>query len=487
MAGEAGHEARQGRARVPAYVLPAPERNGGMGGGVGGAVSPGDGGGGGGGGGTVVVITGDRSGYSNGFILANGGTGGNRGTSEQGENGVQGSIYVLNNSSVCVNNTINYPTTQSAMLSQAIIFSQQGFSSAISDDGNTVASGAPGAGSVLVWVRDVNDTWSLQTIITDSGFEEGYSVSLSGNGNILAIGSPGTFSDTVFIWSRSGTIWTLVQAIVGTPDTRFGHSVSLSQDGTVLVVGASVGGNIGQGSVDVWTFDGSIWNQQLANYVPPSSVGSVSAIGTSVYMSSSGTSFIVGGPSDTSVGVAWIVNQASLSWTNTPTSVLLTPSNPSGSGNQFGSSVSISGNGLTCIVGARLDNSSMGASWIFRYNGSNWIEQVKLVGTNGSSFATQGASVSISRNGLVVAVGGPGDNTFIGAVWIFALEYGTWSQKAKLIGSGNTPPTSSQGNSSALSQDGRTLVEGGNIDNSANGSVWIFVAPEVIDCGCSGS
>ena len=51
---------------------------------------------------------------------------------------------------------------------------------------------------------------------------------------------------------------------------------------------------------------------------------------------------------------------------------------------------------------------------------------------------SQGQSVSVSADGSTIAWGGNGDNSGVGAVWVFVLNptSGTWVQQAKLVGTG---------------------------------------------------
>src|SRR5262245_7343503 len=91
----------------------------------------------------------------------------------------------------------------------------------------------------------------------------------------------------------------------------------------------------------------------------------------------------------------------------------------------------------------------------------------KLVG-NGAvgTLVQQGRSVALSRGGNTAIVGGHGDNSYAGAVWVFTRGGGGWSQQGpKLIGNGAVG-NASQGFWVALSADGNTAIAGGFSDNS---------------------
>jgi hypothetical protein len=140
-----------------------------------------------------------------------------------------------------------------------------------------------------------------------------------------------------------------------------------------------------------------------------------------------------------------------------------------------GYSVALSTDGNTMAVGGYGDDSNIGAVWIYVRSGSSWIQQgSKLVGSDAIGGSFQGGSVSLSGDGNTLAVGGYGDDNNIGAVWIFTRTNGTWTQQdTKLIGEG-AEGTANQGNSVSLSEDGNTLAFGGYNDEIGIGAVWVF-------------
>jgi hypothetical protein len=149
----------------------------------------------------------------------------------------------------------------------------------------------------------------------------------------------------------------------------------------------------------------------------------------------------------------------------------------SGTAPQQGTSVAASGDGNTVIVGGPGDidpttGAQVGAAWIFTRTNGVWSQQgAKLVGTGA---AQQGTSVAISADGNTVLIGGPADNASIGAAWVFTRTNGVWSQDGqKLIGTDAAGPAS-QGTAVALSADGNTAIIGGPNDNGENGAVWFW-------------
>ena len=140
---------------------------------------------------------------------------------------------------------------------------------------------------------------------------------------------------------------------------------------------------------------------------------------------------------------------------------------------QQGTSVALSADGDTAIVGARADSKYQGAAWVFVRSRGMWSQQGnKLVGSMAVAPSSQGDSVALSADGSTLILGGPGDESDRGAFWTFIRSGGVWTQKGvKTVGS----PT--QG-AVAVSADGTTVIMGGSHDNSYVGAAWVFTAAD---------
>src|ERR1019366_7345306 len=140
-----------------------------------------------------------------------------------------------------------------------------------------------------------------------------------------------------------------------------------------------------------------------------------------------------------------------------------------------GTSVSVSADGNTAIVGGYVDNSGVGAAWIWTRSGGVWTQQgTKLVGSGSVGSADQGVSVSLSADGNTAIVGGYVDNSDAGAAWVWTRSAGVWTQQGtKLVGSGAVG-NAVQGRSVSLSADGNTAIMGGPGDNGGAGAAWVW-------------
>jgi hypothetical protein len=253
-----------------------------------------------------------------------------------------------------------------------------------------------------------------------------------------------------------------------------GWSVAISGDGTTAIVGGPFD-KYSDGAADgaAWVFTGSsgTWSQQGSKLVGTGAAGAAHQ-GWSVAISGDGTTAIVGGPEDNAgVGAAWVLARSSGTWSQQGEK--LVGAGAVGAAQQ-GSSVAISADGNTATVGGPHDNSGVGATWVFTRSGGVWSQQgSKLVGSDAAGAALQGQSVGISGDGNTLIVGGCGDDSFAGAAWVFTRSGGVWSQQGgKLVGTGAVRPAN-QGSSVAISEDGTTAIVGGPTDNSI-GAAWVF-------------
>jgi hypothetical protein len=97
-------------------------------------------------------------------------------------------------------------------------------------------------------------------------------------------------------------------------------------------------------------------------------------------------------------------------------------------------------------------------------------ELAKLVATDAVADHELGAAVAI--DGSTVVAGAEGDNSWMGAAYVFVQSAGTWSQQAKLIASG-TPSVEVFGQSVSISGD--TIVVGADDSISTAGAAYVFV------------
>jgi len=373
---------------------------------------------------------------------------------------------------------------------------------ALSDDGSTLAVGAPfeasgatgidgnqdddstyGAGAVYVFTREL-DRWVQQAYIkaSNTGLTDnfGYAVELSADGGTLAVsayfeagattGINGNQNDdsipqagAVYVFTRNAATWSQ-QAYIKASNTgeaargdefgdgdQFGFSLSLSGDGDTLAVSAI-------------TEDGGVRG-------------------------------IDGDQSDnslTSAGAVYLFARAGNVWTQ---QAYVKPTNP-GAGDLFGYSVSLSADGSLLAVGAYDEDGSLagtnelqddelpgaGAVYVFSRNRNEWNQTAYLKASNAERGDSLGVAVEISADGNTLAAAALDEDseatginsasspdreadTSTGAVYVFSRNRGSWSQQAYLKAS-NTGRNDWFGSRLTLSADGDTLAVGAQLEDS---------------------
>jgi len=362
---------------------------------------------------------------------------------------------------------------------------QEGFSIAVSADGNTAIVGGPqdydGEGAAWIYTRNSSGAWTQQgSKLVGTGNTGlaglGLSVAISADGNTAIVGGWSDNNDVGAVWvfTRSGGTWSQQGGkLVGSGNIGQSHqgwSISLSADGNTFIVGApeddprlSINGNTGA----AWVFvrSGGIWSQQGNKLVGAGAVGSAYQ-GGAVALSADGNTAIVTGAADNNgQGAAWVYTRSGATWSQQG-SKLVSPGS-----NGLGQSVSLSADGNTALIDIH----------VFTRSGGIWSQQGDLLsGTGHVGSPNPGGKVSLSADGNTVIVGVSADNNSVGAVWVFTRSGNTWSQQgSKLVATGYTG-LAQQGWSVSLSANGNTALIGGPNAGGGRGGAWVYTIPSTI-------
>jgi hypothetical protein len=147
-----------------------------------------------------------------------------------------------------------------------------------------------------------------------------------------------------------------------------------------------------------------------------------------------GDRLAIGAVNAASVGAVYVFGRNEQGWEEETT---LRPSGETTNAS-FGNSVDIDGD--TLVVGSPRDQEGVvdvGAAYLFRYVDGLWQIEARLVASDGAAGDRFGESVSIGGDRL--AIGAPnrdagGDD--VGAVYIFGLANGEWTEEAMLVAEG---------------------------------------------------
>jgi hypothetical protein len=276
------------------------------------------------------------------------------------------------------------------------------------------------------------------------------------------------------------------------PEGHLGRSAALSSDGGTLVVGAPQDGG---GAVYVFSREGSTWKQE-ARLTPgeitsgqgacqPSSCPVEEcgeepqageepvecAFGSSVALSADGDTALVGDPSETGgPGSAWVFTRSEDGQWARAGSLVGEDTHWEG---RFGRSVALTPDGTMALIGDPSSLSERGSAWVFTREGSTWTRGPALTDEEASPLAHFGRTVALSSDGSTALVGGPGDAKDTGAVWQFSRSGGAWLQHSKLTAPGGAT-RERFGKSLALSEDGATALIGAPGAEEGRGAVWTF-------------
>lgn len=219
-------------------------------------------------------------------------------------------------------------------------------------------------------------------------------------------------------------------------DSKFGHSVSVSLDGTVALVGApNYGASIdnpyeGPGAAYVYRYKNGSWKKSAV--LRGTNVLGNARLGYSVWISPDGKTGFVGGKEDNNgLGAVWVYD---LTGSSPKQQGKLLPSDANGAA-RFGQSISSSKTGDRVVIGGSEDAGSMGASWIFERKNGKWAQiGSKIVGVGGvGGYQAQGYSLSMKWAGDGFVTGAPWDNDYRGSAFVFERSSnGNWVQKIRL-------------------------------------------------------
>jgi FG-GAP repeat len=308
----------------------------------------------------------------------------------------------------------------------------------------------------------------------------GDSVAMAGNTIVAAEAKDGQSDEhpteiDVFVepssgWGGSGALVATLSA--GTSADDFGGipgSLSISSDGSVVVVGApdtQVGANAEQGVAYVFQRPPGGWSGALGPAATLKNSGGSNGdqFGSSVAISPDGTTAVMGVPQEGSGGtgngqVDVYARGSSWASSSTPSAVL---SDSSLSGAEFGSAVGIGG--TTIAATAPNANGTTGQTDVFVRPGASWqsasTPAAELEPDGSTSDDNFGHDLAISSSGNLIAVGAPNRSQSQGAVYVYQLSAPTWQGHVSQSATLLGPTGTAGGSGGSLAISGTTVLAG---------------------------
>jgi len=341
---------------------------------------------------------------------------------------------------------------------------------------------------IALTTLSVNAQWNQIGTDIDgevAGDWSGYVVSSNGDGSVIAIGArenDGSFTNAghVRVFENNGGSWTQIGSDIDgeAAGDYSGSSLSINDDGTILAIGAP--GNNGNGNnsghvrvyenlAGTWTqigndIDGETLSNESGSSVSISNDGKIVAIGAIINDNTNGND----------AGHVRVYMNIAGTWTQVGSDI-----DGESTGDKSGHSVSINGDGSIVAIGAKFNNSGgVDNGHVRVYQNINDVWTQLGVDINGEhSNDNSGHSISLSNDGLTLAIGSPGsDDNGNGSGNARVFRYNTgWTQLGSNIS--GTGSTNYAGISISLSDDGNKVAVGssGNSDAGSNsGHVRIY-------------
>lgn len=267
-------------------------------------------------------------------------------------------------------------------------------------------------------------------------YERIFALAVAINGDRAIVTNPCSTDIACYGWAyvyrRQGTQWLQEAQLFGSDapvDDRFGWSVSMSGDR------AAIGDIFGLaqyvGCAYVFRREGTAWIRE--DQLVASDTAFSDYFGNSVSISDNlvivGAPYHPDGPS--TVGAAYVFRREGTEWVQE--AKLL--ASDAADDDFFGRSVSISGQ--FAVVGAPGNDDagfSSGSAYVFRREGMVWIEEAKLTAPDAAAFDIFGVSIFLDGNHLVVGaanvdLSGASD---VGAAFLFQRTETGWDLKSKI-------------------------------------------------------
>ncbi|MEM7277474.1 MAG: hypothetical protein AAF385_05045 [Pseudomonadota bacterium] len=343
-------------------------------------------------------------------------------------------------------------------------------SSSLGVDQDEANNDSTNAGAAYIF-RFSGGVWEQEAYLKPDGtvptLQFGSAVAISGSGTVAAVGGgeEDNGKGAVYTFRHGGVVAVSdgnednTKGAVNssrqrlsqwTPDTRilagtvenfsaFGETLALNTNGTTLVAaspGRDAGGVFNTGAVHVFNFSNSLWTEETMLLAP--NPGVRDAFGTTLDIDAAGNVLVVGSNTEDSApgadlanpseslnddyGAAYVFRRNGQGWSYEQ---LLKP-HVLDAQDLLSYSLSMSGDGTTIALGAPNEASSetgtyamdidstavsSGAVFLYRFDGSSWLESQMIKGPTSEIGDGFGVAVSLSFDGLKVVVGALGEDS----------------------------------------------------------------------------
>ena len=353
------------------------------------------------------------------------------------------------------------------------------FGISVAIDGNYCVVGARDddgeRGSAYVFRCDENQWIQDQKLLAADGVAgDWFGISVAILGDYIFVGADaddnenGVNAGSVYVFRHNDSSWSqqdMLLASDGAANDYFGRYISLN--GEYAVIGAYYDNDI-TGSAYVFKRIGNDWVEEDKLIASDGEPGDYFGISTSIY----GDYTIIGAYRDDNIngidaGSAYLFRRTSSGWVEEDRIL----ASDGVSSDRFGISTSLDGGNI--IIGAYYDDAYTGSAYVFKNTATGWVEETKLFASDGGINDFFGRSVSIDDEYAIV--GAWGDKSSSGSVYIFRHTDTMWVEESKLYAS---DAASNDRFGYQVSLNGNTVIIGANLDDNVNGidagSAYVF-------------
>ena len=372
-------------------------------------------------------------------------------------------------------------TTEAQKLSASDADVEDSFGTSIAADGYIAVVGAyldddngEDSGSAYVYQR-LGTSWvqGPKLLASDGVADDQFGQDVAISTPVIAIGAQAS----AYLFRRNGNSWTQETKLTGPVGDGFGEAIAIAGDR--VVVGArydDAGGNTHSGAAYVFRFNGVDWIEEAK--LTASDAMTNNYFGTDVAIH--GTTILVGANGRNSgTGAAYVFEFNGSSWVETS---ILT-STPTIADSWFGHAVALN-HDIAAISAPLYDDAQPGAQdsgsvFMFRHNGSNWIEEAKLKRNNPLDYDFFGRGVSLSGDAILIHELQTNADDPTGGAHLFYYDGNDWLFQERYHGSGTTAEYFLIFGSSAVIAGSDALVGAPTHDGNASesGAVYVFDLP----------
>ncbi len=376
---------------------------------------------------------------------------------------------------------------------QAVITQQDGgeqkmFGTSVGIDGTLSAVGVIGdsagvynSGAVIPFHSEADD-WKQETKLVASKLVSfgNFGSAIALRESTLTVGAPGddqkgADSGAVYVYLRKDGAWVSDGMLApgdGAAGDNFGSALALDTD--VLLAGAFADDDSGGASGAAYLFYRMSNGWKESGKLTAADGASEDFFGKAVAIHTS--TAVIGAPGDdegaVDAGSVYLFTNQSDKWVQTGKLV----SDKPGAGAKFGSSVAIWGPYIAVgAPGETVKLQGQGAVYLYVFDGTAWLQKMKLTAYEGKGGDAFGASVTMRGDYLLV--GAPLRDEGVpdtGTVYVYQLISGMWINTAKLL---HQKPATTDEFGQALSTDGVKAIVGASkrdVSGANSGAAYIF-------------